>query len=211
MPPPRTLRRQRQALLSRRAAGGAPRECGPQGRDLHYLWRLLPAPACYVFWPAGGTSPARLASSWPPLWPCPGGHVRGRSKSESCPCNEGFTWDTTALLQGAVLAPAPAVAHAASSLPHGSFFRPPLGGRYGVNTRLDSLPQASRNVHEPNRTQRRPPCPTATTPLAPRLGVCSDQQEDDERLQPYPALFLLQVRSQQGLTRGLSAGCYGTL
>ena len=26
-------------------------------------------------------------------------------------------------------------------------------------------------MHEPNRTQGRPPCPTATTPLAPRLGV----------------------------------------
>ena len=91
------------------------------------------------------------------------------------------------------------------------FFRPPLGGRYAVNTRLDSLPQVSRHVHEPNRTQRRPPCPTATTPLAPRLGVCSDQQEDDERLQPQPALFQAQVRPQQGRASGLSGGCYAAL
>jgi hypothetical protein len=111
---------------------------------------------------------------------------------------EQVTVQPVALLRGPVLAPAPAVAHAASSLPHGIFFRPPLGGRYGVNTRLDSLPQALRHVHVPNRTQRRPPCPTATTPLAPRLGVCSDQQEDNERLQPQPALFQVQVRPQQG-------------
>ena len=32
-------------------------------------------------WPAGGTSPSRLASSWPPLWPRPGGHVRGARAS----------------------------------------------------------------------------------------------------------------------------------
>ena len=43
-----------EAHLPWRTAGGAPRERGRQESVLHYLWHLLPAPACYVLRPAGG-------------------------------------------------------------------------------------------------------------------------------------------------------------